>query len=133
MPKCQQLFNLKKGLMETYGRRNRTTRGPRTWITGNKWFSMASPNSFSASVVSCSMVRPLFVVDENCQLSTSATWSHVPTGGLVKKFTFCPRMHSTVTLQFFSSVSPLQPHFACQGCFHSGFACRGVILPLADR
>ena len=35
------------------------------------------------------MVRPLLVVEENCQLSTSATWSHVPTGGLVKKFTFC--------------------------------------------
>ncbi len=31
----------------------------------------------------------LLVVEENCQLSTSATWSHVPTGGLVKKFTFC--------------------------------------------
>lgn len=34
------------------------------------------------------MVRPLLVVEENCQLRTSATWSHVPTGGLVKKFTF---------------------------------------------
>lgn len=34
------------------------------------------------------MVRPLLVVEENCQLSTSATWSHVPTGGLVKKLTF---------------------------------------------
>lgn len=48
-----------------------------------------SPSNFSASVVSCSMVRPLLVVEENCQLRTSATWSHVPTGGLVKKFTFC--------------------------------------------
>lgn len=48
-----------------------------------------SPSNFSASVVSCSMVRPLLVVEENCQLSTSATWSHVPTGGLVKKLTFC--------------------------------------------
>lgn len=35
------------------------------------------------------MVRPLLVVEENCQLRTSATWSHVATGGLVKKFTFC--------------------------------------------
>lgn len=50
---------------------------------------LKSPSNFSASVVSCSMVRPLLVVEENCQLSTSATWSHVPTGGLVKKFTFC--------------------------------------------
>lgn len=49
----------------------------------------SSPNNFSASVVSCSIVKPLLVVDENCQLSTSATWSHVPTGGLVKKLTFC--------------------------------------------
>lgn len=49
----------------------------------------SSPSSFSASVVSCSMVRPLLVVEENCQLRTSATWSHVATGGLVKKFTFC--------------------------------------------
>lgn len=35
------------------------------------------------------MVKPLLVVEENCQLRTSATWSHVATGGLVKKFTFC--------------------------------------------
>lgn len=35
------------------------------------------------------MVSPRLVVEENCQLRTSATWSHVPTGGLVKKFTFC--------------------------------------------
>lgn len=35
------------------------------------------------------MVRPLLVVEENCQLRTSATWSHVATGGLVKKLTFC--------------------------------------------
>lgn len=34
------------------------------------------------------MLSPRFVVDENCQLSTSATWSQVPIGGLVKKFTF---------------------------------------------
>lgn len=40
------------------------------------------------------MLRPRFVVEENCQLSTSATWSHVPMGGLVKKFTFCTREHS---------------------------------------
>lgn len=39
------------------------------------------------------MVRPLLVVEENCQLNTSATWSHVPTGGLVKKFTFCAKNH----------------------------------------
>lgn len=46
------------------------------------------PRSFSASVVNCSMLSPRFVVEENCQLSTSATWSQVPIGGLVKKFTF---------------------------------------------
>lgn len=37
------------------------------------------------------MLRPRLVVEENCQLSTSATWSHVPMGGLVKKLTFCGR------------------------------------------
>ena len=40
------------------------------------------------------MVRPLLVVEENCQLSTSATWSQVPTGGLVKKFTFWRDTHT---------------------------------------
>lgn len=55
------------------------------------------PNSFSASVVSCSMVKPLLVVDENCQLSTSATWSHVPTGGFVKKLTFCRETMKTTS------------------------------------
>lgn len=57
----------------------------------------SSPSSFSASVVSCSMVRPLLVVEENCQLRTSATWSHVATGGLVKKFTFCTATTRSVT------------------------------------
>lgn len=51
------------------------------------------PKSFSASVVNCSMLSPRFVVEENCQLSTSATWSQVPIGGLVKKFTFYWKWH----------------------------------------
>lgn len=34
------------------------------------------------------------MVEENCQLSTSATWSHVPMGGLVKKLTFCGRKNA---------------------------------------
>lgn len=51
------------------------------------------PKSFSASVVNCSMLSPRLVVEENCQLSTSATWSHVPIGGLVKKFTFYWKWH----------------------------------------
>lgn len=59
-----------------------------------------SPSNFSASVVSCSMVRPLLVVEENCQLSTSATWSHVPIGGLVKKFTFCTKRTSPTSFKF---------------------------------
>lgn len=55
------------------------------------------PSSFSASVVSCSMLSPRFVVEENCQLSTSATWSQVPMGGLVKKFTFCTKEHTALS------------------------------------
>lgn len=42
------------------------------------------------------MLRPRLVVEENCQLSTSATWSHVPIGGLVKKFTFYAREQKRV-------------------------------------
>jgi len=62
-----------------------------TWLILDTCRFIILPSNFSASVVSCSMVRPLLVVEENCQLNTSATWSHVPTGGLVKKFTFCER------------------------------------------
>lgn len=79
-----------------------------------------SPSNFSASVVSCSMVRPLLVVEENCQLSTSATWSQVPTGGLVKKFTFCAQTSSTCVKS--PSTSPPEGL--------SPFPLGGAVLPL---
>lgn len=69
----------------------------------------ALPRSFSASVVSCSMLRPRFVVEENCQLSTSATWSQVPMGGLVKKFTFCTRENTALSRTWDRSRAGLSP------------------------
>jgi len=52
------------------------------------------------------MLRPRFVVEENCQLSTSATWSHVPMGGLVKKFTFCTRENAALSRKKGTETGP---------------------------
>lgn len=48
-----------------------------------------SPRSLSPSMLSCSLLRPRLVIEENCQLSTSESWPQVTGGGLRKNDRFC--------------------------------------------
>ena len=47
-------------------------------------------------MLSCSWFRPLLVTEENCQLSTSASWAQVEEGGATKNRRFCRKSSHSI-------------------------------------
>lgn len=59
------------------------------------WYFSDLPKSLVPSMLSCSWLRPLLVMAENCQLSTSARCPHVQEGGLTKNDRFWEKKNET--------------------------------------